>query len=326
MKGILTALYVVTFFCGSIFAQDKISIATEFNTHAAAFYVALDKGFFDREQLKIKSYEAYVTGVALASSLKRGDIEAAFICLPPTITSFVNGGVKLRIISGLHLYGYGLVSDGDKIKHPRDLEKKGLKIGCVREGSGTDLILRKTVEKYRLNEDVVLSSVLRMNPPNMLFALKSGSLDACFLPEHYLSLAEKEGFKIILTAKDIWPDFLGSVLVVKNEVLEKKPKAVRSLNVAIKKATEWIITNKEDSARIIAKYLTFEAQRSGFVEKLDPKTKLSVTENEIRASMSRVIFTNDVNRDVVQDVINFMDRKGYLKGRVAAKDLIYTGF
>ncbi|MDY6830890.1 MAG: ABC transporter substrate-binding protein, partial [Thermodesulfobacteriota bacterium] len=62
-------------------------MAVEFMDHAAAAFVAREKGWFAEAGLDVTAYESYATGMALAAALARGDIDAAFICLVPAVNS-----------------------------------------------------------------------------------------------------------------------------------------------------------------------------------------------------------------------------------------------
>ena len=150
--------------------------------HACA-YISRDKGWFEEEGLELTTYESYVTGMALASALARGDIEVAYICLVPAINAYANAGVPIKIVAGTHKHGYGLVVSPDKIETVQDLAKPDIRIGCVREGGAVDVIFQKTIDKYRLDEDRILDNIQRMNPPQQVLAIKTGQLDAAFLPE-----------------------------------------------------------------------------------------------------------------------------------------------
>ena len=57
----------------------SIGMAVEFMDHAACAYISQDKGWFEEEGINFTSYESYVTGMALASALARGDIQVAYI-------------------------------------------------------------------------------------------------------------------------------------------------------------------------------------------------------------------------------------------------------
>lgn len=50
-----------------------------------------------REGLELSSYESYVTGMALASALARGDIQVAYIRLVPAINAYANARVPIKV-------------------------------------------------------------------------------------------------------------------------------------------------------------------------------------------------------------------------------------
>jgi NitT/TauT family transport system substrate-binding protein len=175
--------------------------------------VARDKGWFKKEGLSLSTCKSYVTGMALAAALARGDIQVAYICLVPAINACANAGVPLKIVAGTHRYGYGLVVNPNKVKTIKDLERPGLRIGCVREGGAVDVLLHKTIDSYGLDPSKILNKVQRINPPRQLLAIKMGRIDAAFLPEQWATMAEDYGFKMLLTAQDLWPRMQGSVLV-----------------------------------------------------------------------------------------------------------------
>src|SRR5665648_1150283 len=81
---LLVSLLIFASF-GECIAQEEtpIGMAVEFMDHAACAYISQDKGWFEEEGLNLTSYESYVTGMALASALARGDIQVAYMCLIP---------------------------------------------------------------------------------------------------------------------------------------------------------------------------------------------------------------------------------------------------
>ncbi|MCK5494101.1 MAG: ABC transporter substrate-binding protein, partial [Candidatus Omnitrophica bacterium] len=205
----------VMFWGASVYADDSgvieksIRIAVEFTTHSACAHIASQKGWYKEEGLDVASYENYVTGMALAAALSRGDVDAAYICLIPAINARANANVPIKIVAGVHKYGYGFIVNPDKIKTIDDLKKSGIRIGCARQGSPVDVLLHKMFEKYHLDKKQILEKVRRMNPPKLLLALKMGQLDAVFVCEQFPGMAEELGFKVLLTAEDLWPDMQG---------------------------------------------------------------------------------------------------------------------
>ena len=306
-----------------------IGIAVEFMDHAAAAYVSQDQGWFKEEGLDITSYESYVSGMALASALGRGDIQAAYICLVPAINAYANAKVPIKIVSGTHKYGYGLVVDSDKIKCVQDLESEGIRIGCVREGGAVDVLLNKTINEYNLDKDRILNNIQRMNPPKQLLAIQMGRLDAAFLPEQWATMAEKFNYKMLLTSQDVWPDMQGSVLAVKKELLEDYPEIVRKLVKVTAKATDWINKNPEKTAEILAQQLSMAGENILSTQAQIENEDMNVIEfstETINKSMSRLNYNTDINTIIVQDTINFLNELGYIKNVFNAEQILDLRF
>ena len=198
---------------------NRLSIAVEFTSHSACAHIAHHLNWFAEEDLTVRRYDSYMTGMALAAALARGDIDAAYICLIPAINARANAGIPIRIVCGVHEYGYGLVVDPERIEGVQDLENPGMRIGCTREGSPCDTLLERMIESYGLERKIILANICRMNSPKQLLALRAGQLDAAFVCEQYPSMAVESGFRILLTARDLWPRMQGSVLVVREELI-----------------------------------------------------------------------------------------------------------
>jgi len=314
----LLLLFCLTFHTHSN-AQDNIRIhmAIEFVDHAASALIARHKSWFKQAGLEIRSFDNYVTGMALSAALGRGDINVAYICLIPAISAYANAKIPIRIVAGTHKYGYGLLVDTKKIKTVQDLEKPDIRIGCAREGSPVDILLHKMIEKYRLDRGKILPKVRRMPPPKLLLALKLGRLDASFCSEQFPSMGEKLGFKELIRAPDLWPNMQGSVLAVRQDLIERHPEVVRKLIRITRRGIDYIKNNPEDAARIVAHELTitsldvFPSEISGRLE------ELQITPEVIRRSLSKkMINTILIDPKMIQETINYMAKLGYLRGGV----------
>ena len=279
--------------------QSDVGMAVEFNDHAAGAYVAKEKGWYKEEGINFTAYESYATGIRLASVLARGDIQVAYICLSPVILAY-SRGVPIKIVAGTHKYGYGLVVSPD-ITNVSDLE--GKTIGCAREGAPADLLLNRMIEEYNL-KDV---NIRRMNPLKQVVALETGRIDAAFIPEHHATVAESMGFHMLIKSQGLWRDMQGSVLVVKTDLIENDPEAVRKLVKVTQKATNWVNENPERTAIILANVL-------------DTKPEV------INKSMSRLNYTTDIDAESVQETIDYMAKLGYIEKGLKAEDILDTRF
>jgi len=299
--------------------EAPIGMAVEFTDHAACAYISQDKGWFEQEGLKLTAYESYVTGMALASALARGDIDVAYICLVPAINAYANAGVPIRIVAGMHKYGYGLVVNPDKIKTVKDLEQPGIRLGCVSVGGAVDVLLHKTIDYYHLDEDKILNNVQRMDPSKQVLAIKMGQLDAAFLPEQWATMAEEFGFSMLLTSQDVWPEMQGSVLVVKQDLINNHPEVVKKLVTVSQKATDWVNEHPDEAAEIMARQFRVSSEP-------EVTNKLEITSEVLLRSMGRLEYTTDIDPKVVQATIDYLAGLGYIKSSFNAEDILDLTF
>jgi len=274
----------------------------------------------------LTAYESYVTGMALASALARGDIQVAYMCLIPAINVYANAKVPIKIVAGTHKYGYGLVVNPDKIKSIKDLEGSDIRLGCVREGGAVDVLLHKTIDKYDLEEKKILNNIQRMNPPKQILAINTGQLDAAFLPEQWATMAEKSNFKMLLMSQDIWPEMQGSVLVVKEELIRDYPEVVEKLVKISQKATDWINQHSQEAAEIVARQLREAGGNLFPVEITDIATETEITHEVLLRSMNRLEYTTDIDLAVIQEAIDYVAQLGYIRSSFKAGDILDLSF
>lgn len=304
----------------------SINMAVEFMDHAAAAFICRDQGWFREAGLNVTSYESYESGMALAAALARGDVQVAYLCLVPAINAYINAGVPIKIVAGTHKYGYGLTVDKNALKTVHDLEKPGIRIGCVQEGGAVDVLLRRIIDSYRLDADNVLKNVRRMSPARQLLAIQTGQLDAAVLPEQWATMAESAGFKMLLTSRDVWPRMQGSVLVVKNDLIVNHPEVVRKLVDLLRRANDLINGHPETAAAIMAEQMRLPTD--GILKnKIDAGVLSAITPDIMLRSMNRMEYTVDIDPEEVQKTINYMDGLGYLKKKgVSAGDILDLRF
>jgi NitT/TauT family transport system substrate-binding protein len=302
-------------------------MAVEFVDHAASAHIARHKGWFEDEGLHVTAFNNYITGMALASALSKGDVNAAYICMIPPISAYANANVPLKVVCGTHTHGYGLVADPEKIKSIQDLEKSGIRIGCPREGSPVDTIMHKTIDKYSLNKENILQNVRRMPPPMILLSLKSGQLDAGFCCEQFPTVGEEAGFKEILRAKDVWPGMQGSVLVVTDDLIQNHPEIVRKLVKVTQKGIQYIHEYPEEAAAISANALRGAGKEIFPLQVGNISGKLEITPKVILSSLTQKMeCTTAIDPQMIQEEIHYMAELGYIKKSFHAEDILNLSF
>ena len=295
-------------------------------SHAACAYIAQDMEWYEEEGLNLTAYESYATGMALAAALARDDIQVAYLCLVPAINVYANAGVDIKIVAGTHNYGYSLVVNPEVIETVYDLEDPDVRIGCVREGGAVDVMMHKTIDAYGLDEDSVLANVQRMNPQKLALAVSMGQLDAAFIAEQWATMTEGSGFETLLLSQDVWPGMQGSVLVVKQELIDNHPEVVARLVEITERATEWANENPEEAAAVVARQMGGVGSDLFPVEVADVVAQMEITPEVLLRSMERLDYTTAVDAEIVQDVIDYVAELGYINAGFDAAEILDLSF
>lgn len=297
--------------------EPELGLAVEFNTHAAPAYIALESNWYFDEEIKLNSFNSYVTGVSLASALSRGDVQVAYMCVGPAIIAKTRG-VPIKIVSATHRHGFSIIAKPE-IKNISAL--RGKKIGCVSEGGQTDLLLQYTIKKYNITD----IEIRRMNPPKQVISLIVGQIDAAFLPEHHATLAESYGFKRIATSQEIWPNMLGSVLIVKEDLIHNNREIVTKLVEINNRGLELVKKSPDEAPILVASQLRISNPIGVDESVIGPQID-ELDYYIVNKSMSNIDYTNQVNDKDIQEYIDFLRYLGYVENDLKPEDLIDRSF
>ncbi len=292
----------------------RITLAVEFVAHAACAHIARAKGWYRQAGVNISSFDNYITGMALASALAKGGIQAAYICAIPAIIAYANGGVRLKIVCGTHRYGYGLIVNPARVKTPSDLMRPGLRFACTREGSPADAVMHKMCAADHLDARALSEKALRMPPPMMLLALEQGRIDAGFCCEQFPSMGVEAGFKELTSARALWPGMQGSVLIVTDGLIRRHPDIVKKLVGVTVKATRFILAHPNRASRLTAQALTVAGKKI-FPLRLDRRLGgLRISPRAVkRALFKQMECTPEVKVRMIQEEIDTLAHLGYIR-------------
>jgi len=273
--------------------ENIIRFAVELNDHSAAFWVALDKGYFREYGLNI-DYKTFSTGLELAIAMARGDIDVALACIGPLIV-IRSRGAPIKLIAMTHLNGYAIVAS-EGIDDIRDLNGKIVSVSGP--GSPTWLLLNLVRDNYNLNVQT-----RKMPPFIAVNALLSNQVDASSLPEHYVTLVYKMGAHILIRSQDIWSNMPGSGVSVTEDFLNKHRDEVTYIVKALAKAIEFIKNNPIEASRIVAKYL---ATDPGIMEE----------------SMKYLNYTIKINITNIEKYVNYLVEYGAIEAPIDIQSFI----
>ena len=108
--------------------------------------------------------------------------------------------------------------------------------------------------------------MVEMAPPDVAGALAVGAIDAFSMGEPFPAQAEMGGFgRVLFQAREYWPDYMSCVLVVRQDVIDKRPEAVQALVDGIARsgplARARARRNREHAADFVGRYYFNQRRR-----------------------------------------------------------------
>jgi NitT/TauT family transport system substrate-binding protein len=173
----------------------------------------------------------------IKEALMSNKMQAGFMVAPMAIALRAQG-VPIRIVYLGHRYGSAVVvAKNGPVKSFADL--KGRVIAIPSRFSDERLIVFKALAANGMSAKDL--HMIEMAPPDVAGALAAGAIDAFSMGEPYPSQAEMAGFgRILFKAREYWPDYMSCVLVVRQDVIDKRPEAVQTLVDGIARSGLWL--------------------------------------------------------------------------------------
>jgi NitT/TauT family transport system substrate-binding protein len=240
-------------------------------------------------------------------------MQAGFLVAPMAI-ALRSQGVPIKIVYLGHRYGSAFVVAKDGPVHSvRDL--RGRTIAIPSRFSDERLIVGRALRANQMSESDV--KMVEMSPPDVASALNSSAIDAFVMGEPFPSQAELGGYgRVLFFAKEYWPDYISCVLVVRDDVIQRRPEAVQLLVDGIARSGLWLDetrTHREYAAEFVGRY---------YYEQ--PKQML---EWALTHPMERVMYTPlSPTKPDFDLIVDLMVNAGLLDKRIAFEDYVDTTF
>ncbi len=181
------ALALLLFLAPSAHAEETVTVQLVRSTAQAPYYIALGKGYFTQEGLKIDAGEIR-SALDTVAPLATGRLDLSMGAATAGFFNAANRGFDLRIVAALGIQGpvmatqplvrTSLWNDGT-IKSAKDY--RGRKVAINAPGDITEVFLTMMLAKYGMTtKDVDLTP---LGFAEQLVAFKNGAIDAGFLPE-----------------------------------------------------------------------------------------------------------------------------------------------
>jgi NitT/TauT family transport system substrate-binding protein len=218
--------------------EEIVNIQLVKSTGQSPFYIAMGKGYFAKEGLKIESGNVRSALDAIAP-MATGKLDAAMGAATAGFFNAAHQGFDLRITAAMGLQGPLMATqplarkelwDNGTIKSAKDL--KGRKVAINAPGDITEYFLSKMLEKYGMTtKDVELT---QMEFALQLVAFRNGAIDAGFLPEPIATAAKSQGFAALIGPESsIGEGVPTTFLFLATKFMKERPKVAEAFMRAL---------------------------------------------------------------------------------------------
>jgi NitT/TauT family transport system substrate-binding protein len=181
-------------------------------------------------------------------------MQAAFIVAPLAIALKAQG-VPIKVVYLGHRYGSAVVvRKSGPIKTFADL--RGHTIAIPSRFSDERLLVFRAMKVWGIKPKEV--KMVEMAPPDVAGAMAAGAIDAFVMGEPFPSQAELGGYgRILFQAREYWPDYMSCILVVQQDLIDKRPDVVQRLVDGIARSGLWLDKGRperEDAADFVGRF------------------------------------------------------------------------
>jgi NitT/TauT family transport system substrate-binding protein len=171
------------------------------------------------------------------------------------------------------------------------------------------------MKKYGIKPSEI--KMVEMAPPDVAGALAADAIDAFSMGEPFPSQAEMGGFgKVLFHARELWPDYMSCVPVVRQDMIDKRPRAVQVLVDGIARSGMWLDRGRpyrEHAADFVGRYYFGQ----------DPKLLLWALTKPLDRVMYTPLTPYKPDFDLVRDL---MIETGVLDRKIEFSEYVDTQF
>jgi NitT/TauT family transport system substrate-binding protein len=245
----VAAVLSLAFSNASAFAQDAVRIGVGVDPSYTSWWVAADKGFFAKRNLKVEITQ-FSGGPDLADATMAGEQDFGSAGTATWMPRFVRSDA-LRILCTMATSPNNFkMATLTSITSLAGL--KGKKVGTV-SGSSTDYLWALVAKKLEIPESGL--DIVGVTPPELVPALVRGDVQAFFSwepwPTKAVAIAGKDKVHILASSGDV--GYFQSFVVVGNKnFIQAKPDVTARLLAALRDAMDYMNKERADAIKITA--------------------------------------------------------------------------
>ncbi len=217
----------------------------------APMWIAKEAGFFKKQGLDV-SLVFIPSGPTGTAAVLAGQVDVGIIGGFAPIRAILGGAKNLVIIGESKNAIVGAIVGKKEIASVQDL--KGKRLGIDRIGSNPDMFSQAALSRFGIDPLRDLQYIQLGNIGQGIPALKAGVIDALTTNPPDDLLAQKLGFKVIVDITAMKIPFAATVLISSRNTVAHRQSELTKFIHAYAEAVHYILTNREGSAQVVAKY------------------------------------------------------------------------
>ncbi|MBM4311119.1 MAG: ABC transporter substrate-binding protein [Deltaproteobacteria bacterium] len=231
---------------------DTIRLAyLQSDLHHLPAFIALEKGFFADEGLKVAVSGIFRAGPEMLSAFAAGELDVGYVGLAPAATAALNGVADISILAQVNIEGSAVVCRSgccSTLAHLRDKT-----VAIPGHATMQDCLIQKGLRSAGLTPGMLRLMVLK--PPEMLQSLRAGTIDCFIAWEPYPSQAFVEGHgEIVERSSGLWPQHTCCVLIAHGPFSRSRPDNARKILRAHERACRFIADFPAEALSIAERY------------------------------------------------------------------------
>ncbi len=319
LRAVGLLLLVVSFRSGNVEAQEKIKLSYSALDSAAIWYVALERGFYKRYGLDAELIFIPTTTTTIASVIA-GDVKVANTTGGAVANAVVGGASLVTVGCYVNTLPYELVVH-ESVKSSEDL--RGKMIGISRIGSASDIAARVLIKALGLEpvKDVPIIQV--GGSPERAAAFRTGKIIGFPSPPGIINLAKGMPHRVLISTADFQNrfDFPFICATTTKRYFASHRDTVRKVLMALIEASHFFKTRKEESKKIVAKYVRqdnedfLESIHNSYAKLLErvPLVTREGVEVQIKEALGRRVGAGLKVEDMVDDsIVRELDKSGFI--------------
>jgi NitT/TauT family transport system substrate-binding protein len=217
-------------------------------------YLAETEGFFKEEGLNVQLV-AFKGGTDLVRGMVAGAVDVGVGALSEALVGVeTKQGVKV-FYGGLNM----AVFDWYAVPKIKSLaEAKGARFGVTTFGSSTDFLTRYALTTHNIDPKKDVRIIQGGGSAARLAAMDAGQLDVNIFATPEKFLAADQGYRMIMSQKEIAEDYPFHVFYARQDFLQASPNTIKALLRAYVKGVRFAKSNKERAVDVLVQKVGFE--------------------------------------------------------------------